>query len=244
MGKYLNNMHRFLPILIALCGYQISYADTLHIYLIPGTGADARLFSKLDLPPQYCLHHIEYTTPEEGMNMNQYARALAVQIDTTEEYFILGVSLGGMLAIEMNTFLKPEKTILISSAKTIHELPGGYRFQRKFPIYKLIGPKLAKWGSQIAQPIFEHDRKEEKETFKSMLKAKDPLFLDRAIAMTMSWDRLSAPFENVYHIHGEKDHTIPIRNVNADYIVDKGSHLITLTRAADVSDILCEILSL
>jgi surfactin synthase thioesterase subunit len=38
--------------------------------------------------------------------MNAYAKRLASDIDTTLPYSIIGVSLGGMLASEMKTFLK------------------------------------------------------------------------------------------------------------------------------------------
>ena len=216
--------------------------DSITIYLIPGQGADHRLFNNLTFPENYQVKHIKYITPEKGTSLPEYAHILAKQIDTTEKFILIGVSLGGMLATEMSTFLSPEKVIIISSAKHRQELPGTYKFQQKFPLYKIVSPRMSKFGARMLQPIVEPDRRHEKETFKSMLKDKDPYFLRRTIEMIMTWERESSP-ENIVHIHGEKDNTIPIRNVKYDYLVPKGSHMMTLTRGEEISELISTILS-
>jgi len=212
------------------------------IYLIPGQGADHRLFDKLSFPQEYKVKHIKYITPEKGTSLPEYAHSLARQIDTTENFIIIGVSLGGMLATEMSTFLSAEKVILISSAKHRNELPGSYKFQQKFPLYKIVSPKMSKLGARILQPIVEPDRRHEKETFKAMLKDKDPNFLRRTIEMIMTWERVSSP-DNIIHIHGKKDSTVPIRNVKYDYLIPHGSHMMTLTRGEEISELIADILS-
>ena len=174
--------------------------------------------------------------------MPEYAHTLAKQIDTTEKFILIGVSLGGMLATEMSTFLSPEKVILISSAKHRNELPGSYRFQQKIPIYKIVSPGMSKLGARILQPIVEPDRRHEKETFKAMLKDKDPHFLRRTIEMILTWEREMSP-KNIVHIHGEKDSTVPIKNVKYDYLVPHGSHMMTLTRGEEISELIADILS-
>ena len=146
-----------------------------------------------------------------------------------------------MLAVVMSEFLNPEKVIIISSAKSRRELPLGFRIQRKWPLYKILTPNIAKKGALIMQPIFEPDRDKEKETFVRMLKDKDPLFLRRTIEMILNWEREVAP-QSIVHIHGNKDKTIPIKNVHYDYKVDKGSHMMTLTRGEEISELSLEIL--
>jgi len=235
----------------ALCiTFQMQYSSDLFannnpdkptVYFLAGQGADHRLFKKIELSEDYNFQHINYIVPEKGMSMAEYAKELAKQIDTSKPFVLIGTSLGGMLATEMNDFLSPEKTIIIASAKSSTELPFRYRFQKKVPIYKLVTPKMAWLGAFIAQPIVEPDRRHEKETFKQMLKDKDPLFLSRTIYMIMNWDRTTHA-ENIIHIHGNKDHTIPIRNLKCDYLIDKGSHMMTLTRGEELSALINEIL--
>ena len=95
--------------------------------------------------------------------------------------------------------------------------------------------------SNFFQPIFEPDRKLDAETFDAMLKAKDPDFLKRTIAMIIKWDRTTYS-NKIIHIHGDNDHTIPIRNVKYDYLVKDGSHMMVLTKGEEISEILNQIL--
>ncbi|MEN8139359.1 MAG: alpha/beta hydrolase [Bacteroidota bacterium] len=211
------------------------------VYLIPGQGADYRLFKNLKIDSNFEIKNIHYSTPEEDWNMNDFAKVLSEQIDTSRTFYLVGVSLGGMLATEMGDFLNPEKIILISSAKKSKELPPRYRFQKSFPLYKMVSGNLSKKGALFFQPIVEPDRNYDKDTFVSMLENKDPDFLKRTIAMIIEWDREKYR-ENTVHIHGDNDHTIPIRNVKYDYIIKDGSHMMVLTKGDELSKLINEIL--
>lgn len=221
-------------------GYCVDNHDLKPVvYLMPGQGADARLFKNIALDSAFEVKHITYFTPEKGTSMTDFARQLSRQIDTTRQFYLVGVSLGGMLAIEMSNFLEPEKIIVISSAKNRKEFPFRYRFQKTIPIYKIIPAPLVKLGARILQPIVEPDRNKDKETFISMLKAKDPKFLRRTVKMIMEWDRFDEE-ENIVHIHGDNDHTLPARNIYFDYLVENGSHMMVLTKGALISNLINE----
>ena len=211
------------------------------VYLVPGQGANSRQFDRLKIHDQFEVLYIEYFTPEKGWKMHEFAKALAQQIDTSSRFVIIGVSLGGMLAVEMSEFLNPEKVIIISSAKDRYELPTRYTFQRIIPLNKLVPGKLAKAGAKILQPIVEPDSRNYKDFFREMLSDKDPVFLKRTIAMIIGWKR-KASHEEIIHIHGDADHTIPIRNVDYDYLIEDGSHMMVYTRADEISAIINKIL--
>jgi hypothetical protein len=87
----------------------------------------------------------------------------------------------------------------------------------------------------------EPDRKYDKETFKDMLKKKDAAYLKRTADMIVTWERDSYPY-SIIHIHGNADHTIPIKNVSCDYIIKDGSHMMVLSRAEEISGIFAEVL--
>ncbi len=222
--------------------HNMSVQSPTTIYLIPGQGGDQRLFTHLRIEGDFDIKHIHCFTPEKGLSMREYAEQLTEQIDVANPFVIVGVSLGGMLATEMSELVPAKKVIVISSAKTRNELPGRYKFQRKLPVHRLVPPRLALLGAKMLQPIVEPDRQKEKDIFKSMLRDKDPIFLDRTIEMIMTWDRLEAP-DNIIHIHGSNDHTIPIRNVTHDHCIKGGSHMMTLTQAEAVSDTLNPVLT-
>ncbi|NOQ74998.1 MAG: alpha/beta hydrolase [Crocinitomix sp.] len=174
--------------------------------------------------------------------MRAYAEKLAEQIDQSQPFILIGASLGGMLATEMTAFIKPKCTIIISSAKNRRELPFRYRFQKHFPVYKLVPAVLVKFGAKILQPLVELDRNKEKAIFKAMLNDKDPKFLSRTVHMIVNWKRTNYP-ENIIHIHGDNDHTLPIKNVNYDHLIEGGSHMMSLTRAMEINQLILDILT-
>ncbi len=59
--------------------------------------------------------------------------------------------------------------------------------------------------------------------------------------MIVSWERDSYQ-ASIIHIHGDADHTIPLKNVSPNYVIKEGSHLMVLTRAEEISGIIGEIL--
>lgn len=223
-----------------LTGIDLPGKDTI-VYLFPGQGSDARLFKHLKLPEGYDTVHISYPVPEKREGMKEYALRFAAEIDTASPYILVGVSLGGMICTELTDTLHPLLTIIISSAKTTGELPGRYTFQQSLPLNRIIPKRLTKGGARLLQGIVEPDRRHDKETFKDMLRKKDPLYLKRTVDMIINWDR-SLYSEQIIHIHGDKDHTIPIKNIEPDYLLEGGSHMMMLTRAPEINEILREIL--
>lgn len=227
--------------LISMTIQLSAQAELLDIYLIPGQGSDYRLFKNLELGDQFNIKYIHYTVPEKGASMADYAKELMQQVDTTRNYVLIGVSLGGMLTVEMSEIHPTYKSILISSAKCRNELPGRYRVQEKLLFYKIVSGKISKSAALILQPLVEPDRRKEKKTCISMLKAKDSDFMKRTIAMILEWHRVVYP-DSIIHIHGNNDHTIPIRNVKYDYLIENGSHMMTLTKGNEISEVILQIL--
>jgi len=212
--------------------------EKLKLYLIPGQGSDHRVFQDYHFDTSFIdTIHVRFLLPNRGERMLSYASRMAEQIDTNGYYAIMGVSLGGMIACELADKLNPDKVFIVSSAKNRKELPVGYRTQRYVPIYSIVPAGIVKAGSFVLQPLFEPDRKRHKQVFKSMLKDMDKRFIKRAIRLIVTWNREQSP-EKVVHIHGAKDSTIPIRRVEADYIIEEGSHMMTLNQAAEIQKII------
>ena len=218
-------------------GMDSTKVDSINVYFFPGQGSDYRIFNAFELPAYCRKHFFELPMPKEGEMMKEYAARFIPLIDTTVPFVLIGTSLGGMISSELTAILKPLKTIVIASAKTYHELPAQYRFQRSIPINQIPPPKFFKIGGLIAQPIFEPDRREAKDMFISMLKAKDPVYLKRTVNIIINWDRSEA-VPGVYHIHGDNDHTLPIKNIECDVVIKNGSHMMTHLRHKEICEII------
>lgn len=234
-------MFRALVISILILSSQILFAaDKVNVYLFPGQGSDHRIFKNFDLDTtSYNYFCIDYGAPLPKENLRQFACRQSKKIDTLDPFILVGVSLGGMICVEMAHFLNPEKVFILSSAKNSLELPTRYTFQKKVGFYKLLSPRFYKFSAQLLQPIVEPDRSFEKETCKSMLKIKSEIYFKRTVSIIVEWGRKSCNAA-VIHIHGDNDHTIPIRNVKSDYIVKGGSHMMALTHGSLISEIIFE----
>jgi hypothetical protein len=221
-------------------GGMVPETDTT-IYLFPGQGSDYRLFKYLEVPQGYDTVHMSLPTPEKNESLPSVACRFIPQIDTSAPFVLLGVSLGGMICTELTDTLNPCKTIIISSAKCVSELPRRYTFQKKVRINRAVAKRVIKGGARILHGIVEPDGRKEAETFQAMLKAKDPQYMKRSVDMIINWDRTDYP-EEIIHIHGDNDHTIPIKNVEYDYLVPDGSHVMIMTRTREINQLIQTIL--
>ena len=225
-----------------LLSAQAPDSQVLRLYLMPGLAADGRSFDYLDLDPRWEVHVIEHLLPEQGERMPAYARRMATAIDTTQPFALLGVSLGGMIATEMSTFLQPETVIIVASVKGRRELPWRYRLLRTLPLYYLTSGRLMQRATHRIRPWFEPEGRPFNDLSTAMLDAKDPRYMPRAVHLIMTWPRMD-PVPGIVHIHGEKDHTLPARRVRDAIILPDGSHMAIMTRAGEISAIVNAVLA-
>ena len=115
---------------------------------------------------------------------------------------------------------------------------------KTLPLNKLFGGNFLNKAAPLAQIVVEPDSKTERTTCKSMLENKNKTFMKRSVNMIIHWNRLNNDTE-IIHIHGDTDHTIPLRNIkNPDYIVKNGSHMMTLTKGSELQKIVKSYLKL
>ncbi len=101
----------------------------MDVYLISGLGADRTVFRNLIFSEGVKIHYLDWITPKTKESLRDYALRLAEGIDTSRTFCIMGLSFGGMLATEMTSVLKPQRTILISSISSKYGCQVGRRNQ-------------------------------------------------------------------------------------------------------------------
>lgn len=208
----------------------------MRIYLIPGLGVDHRIFMNLDLPGHE-LRYIRWIVPGKDETLRNYSLRLAEQIDTSEPFVLIGLSLGGMCATEIANVLKPEKVILISSCKTSDELPYYIRMYRIIPLHRLFGDKFYIRNAIRTHRMFGF-RKDQVKLFRDMLKGMPEGYFMRACNLIINWK--NSTHRETIHIHGDKDLILPFRNIRNPVRVKGGSHVMLLNQAEEVSRIILE----
>jgi pimeloyl-ACP methyl ester carboxylesterase len=212
------------------------------IYCVSGLGADERVFQKLKFEG-YQPVHIKWVEPESGESIADYAQRLATQIKV-ERPILIGLSFGGIIAVEIAKHIATEKIILISSTKNQQEVPFYFRIFRWLPIYLLLPAKFMLWlGQLIASWFFSLRTIDDRKLFKAILFDTNARFMKWAIHQVVIWKNEIIP-DNLYHIHGECDRIFPYLFVREDFNVKGGGHLMIISQAEYISNLIQKIVDL
>ncbi|MDC0098279.1 alpha/beta hydrolase [Flavobacteriaceae bacterium] len=213
-----------------------------HIYFVPGLAADKEIFENISLPENlYTLHIISWLIPSKKETMAQYAKRMAAFV-TEKNAVLVGVSFGGVVAQEMNSFLKLKKLIIISSIKTKFELPTKFKIAKKIKLYKLIPTRLFLTSKNYSRFVLGPISRKRLKLYQDYLHIRDKRYLDWAIKNMLCWKQ-DIPLPGVYHIHGDNDLVFPIKNINNVITVQGGSHIMLLTKGPQVSRKIVDIIS-
>ena len=210
-----------------------------NIYVISGLGADERVFFKTNFGNNK-VTHIHWLTPLQNESIEAYALRLCTHIHDKNP-ILVGLSFGGMMAMEVAKHIATEKIILISSAKTKHELPALYKNAGKLNLHKLIPSYFFKSANVFTNWAFSNRSKNDKRVLAEMMKDMDMVFLRWAIDKILHWKNETI-HENVVHIHGTADRILPYKNTKDTITINGGLHLMIITKAGEVKKILREIL--
>lgn len=202
-----------------------------HLYLFSGLGADERVFDDLDFS-EYGSTFIQWIQPFKNESIEDYAKRILVQIKTPNP-ILIGLSFGGMMAIEVAKLIKTEKVILIASAKTKFEIPLYYRLIGKTNIHRIVPASLLKQANFISNWFFGTENSKDKVLLANILRDTDPIFLKWAMDKIVNWQNVEIP-QNVKHIHGTADRILPLKFVSAGVIIKGGGHLMTVNKAIEL----------
>ncbi len=212
----------------------------MKVYFIPGIGADYRLFLHLRLPEGYEPAYLHWIPPIKREALSDYAYRLAQQIDTSEPFVVAGLSLGGIMAVEIAKRIPPACTILISSVPISDDLPKLYRIAGALQLGRLIPASLLKFGAIIKHSIWMRTAAGRR-LMRQVIRAGDNRFIRWALSAVLKWRNHTIP-QPFYHIHGSRDEVFPIRLTTPTHIVPKGGHMFLITHPEAVTNFLHEIL--
>jgi len=205
----------------------------MKVYAISGLGADKSVFQFLKL--KFELIHIEWLDNLPNETIENYSKRLSEIIDKDSEFTIIGLSFGGLIAVEISKILKPKKTILISSAKTKFEIPLIYRIIGKTRILNFLPVFFLKKSNIFIEYLFGTKKKQ---ILASAIEKGNTKFSKWAVIQLVNWQNTTSI--NCIKISGEKDLLIPAIK-NDDFIIKNAKHLMIVDKANELSTILNDI---
>ncbi|MFT6966836.1 MAG: pimeloyl-ACP methyl ester carboxylesterase [Marivirga sp.] len=207
----------------------------MKVYGIGGLGVDERVFSALNL--DFELIALNWIDPQSKESTNSYANRLAEQIDQKASFAIIGVSFGGMIAIELSKILNPEKIILISSATSEQDILLAFRLFGKTGIIHLVPDFLIKPPQFLVNYFFGISDDSHKKALKQILADTDLQFLRWAANKIMKWDNSELP-SNLVRIHGSADRLLNYQKKDKVTVIPTAGHFMIMNRADELSKIL------
>lgn len=208
---------------------------TKELYIFSGLGADERVFQKIDFS-NFSTTFIKWIIPQDKETIEHYATRLLDQITTTKPTLI-GLSFGGIMAVEVAKQIDTEKVVLIASAKTKNEIPFYYRFAGQLKLHKLLPTRLLKSSNFITNWFFGTSSTFDKQLLKQILIDTDSTFLKWAIDKVVRWTNQTQT-KNLFHIHGTSDRILPLTFVKCNSTIKNGGHLMTLSQSDELNSIL------
>jgi len=208
------------------------------IHCISGLGADERIFKNLSIPG-VDLVHVPWAPFDHHDEIPCYAQKMSAQIKEKNP-IILGLSFGGMLSMEIAKLRQVEKIFLISSAKTKNELVQGTGGFLKFLImHEIIPASMFTAPNFVIANRFGAKTGKEKKLLAEILMATDPYFVKWAMKALLLWQNEVYPKQTI-HIHGTADKIILPINIEPDYWIEGGTHMMVYNRAEEISKIIAE----
>ena len=214
----------------------------MNAYFISGLGADAQMFQKTELPEGFVIHHLAWLRPLGHETFPQYAKRLAAGIDQSQPFILVGLSLGGMMAIEMNQFLRPVYTILISSVTNRKGLPFWFKLASLTGMYKIVPDYFYHHRNFVTAWLLGAQSGPDKALLSLVMRQADSVFVKWAVPRILQWDNHFIP-SKMTHIHGTSDVILPYHPNERTLPVDGGTHFMVYNRAAAVNQLLADILA-
>jgi pimeloyl-ACP methyl ester carboxylesterase len=210
-------------------------SSPLRLLLFPGLGADSRMLE----PQRRAFPHAE--TPNwiphvPGESLRGYVERFARSLAIDSPAILGGVSMGGMVALEMARIVPARCVILIASCRhpraTNPLLRLSERLTRPLPSIlldkgRVLAPLFLGRGGRLGAP--------ERKLLVRMARDLPVPFLRWAPRAVLAWQGCEDPGVPVYHIHGDRDIVFALRRVRPDRVVPGGIHVLNLSHPDEVN---------
>lgn len=206
--------------------------ENLKIYAFSGLGADSRVFNYLNLDVDLVV--IDWINPKKNEAIESYARRLSTLIDTNQNFGLMGVSFGGLVAVEVSKLLHPKFTILISSVASKQEIPKFFQLVGRSGILNLIPKSLFDPPRKLAHYLFGARNKD---LLNQILDATDLKFAKWAVQELTQWNN-EEQIPNMIRIHGTYDKLLPWKGTGNIELIEKGDHFMIVDHADKVSRVI------
>lgn len=203
------------------------------IYCVPGMGASGKIFARVRIEGRP-LRMIEWLEPQRRESIQDYARRMAENIDSEGPVDLMGLSFGGLVAVEIARIRPVRHIFLISSIKSKQEKPFFFKLMRVAPFY-LTNVRFVRdrtiwiWGR-----FFGLNNKKQVDFYYRIMPDLSDRYHRWSVRQICNWKN-SETTVPITHIHGTKDRVFPVKSCDPCHLIPDADHAMVFTHGPEVS---------
>jgi pimeloyl-ACP methyl ester carboxylesterase len=215
---------------------------TPHLVFYSGLAADCSVF----LPQKLAFPNLmvpDWPIPTYSETLDQYARRLANALPEDGRLIIGGASFGGIVALHVAEHVRAEAVVLIGSVQSPSELPWYAKWARPLsPLIRYLPVRSLQYCCLpvllvIARLHFTHLL-----NLIRQFQDAEPLVIKWSLMRILDWRDRPEITCRIAHIHGKRDHVLPMRYTNPDHVVEDGGHILSLSHPRDVNAFITDVI--
>lgn len=213
------------------------------LYFISGLGADSRAFTKIQEFEGYENIFLDWIPNFPNETFSNYIARLIKGHEINANDIILGLSFGGLAAIEIAKQTPVQTVILLSSFRDKNGLKPHLKFLLSLRLYNLIPNFKFDFFDKQAAKGFGNISAEAKEGLLEMMRDTDPKLIKWSLKQIRKNKFKTIPNTEIFNILGTKDELVQNWKLpNNNFYIKNGGHLMVYENATEISEILRTIL--
>ena len=209
----------------------------VNYYMIPGMGANKRLYENYQLPGR--MHHLEWEYVPGAKSLADYAQSIAQKINTSNN-IIVGSSMGGMMAVEVSRLVSPALTVLISAPTGRHEFPLSLKVLDRIGLHRALTPGALFKLTRLCDTFMGFKTSEQRTMFYEMMQSNGPDFLHYSVRAVLGWGNETPPSGPFIQIIGDKDKLFDCRKIYGVRVLQNSGHFSTYEKSEEICSIIKE----
>jgi len=187
-------------------------------------GASSAMYNALKRRLSFNVNFVNWPEYRGEKTYSEVAARLITENRITDGDVIGGSSLGGIVSLEIAKQIKSMATILLGSAMKPAEVQG---------LLRLLSPIAEVTPVSLLQLVTGKNGN----LINSMFSKSDSDFIRAMCLYLPSWSGYSGPADNIYRLHGRKDHVIPCPSIGTD-VIENAGHLLVITHVQETAKFL------
>lgn len=214
------------------------------IILLPGMGADARMFqAQRSAFPQILVP--AWPTLISGEPLRDFAARLASALPITPETVLGGASMGGMVALEIAKLVPPRAVVLLGSCRDAHAVPFALRLAERLtrPLPTAILERCRVFD-RLSLGRLGPLTPDQKSLILTMARGFPMSFIRWAGRAILEWPGVPELSRPILHLHGRLDRMLLPGRVHPDIMLEDAGHLPSMTHPGAVNSMLARACTL